>query len=312
MRCRTLCAALAGAGLLCGAATTARADVVHLRNGQTIEGRAVVRGDEVEVALRLGKIRLKQREVLSIERKPTPEESLASSLKGADLDDPRVLKDAAGEAERLGLGDRARELRIAALDRGLERRIAALDPSDAAGFVALAEWAKGEGASRTTRRYLIERALRTDPGSGWAKGALTAIEAEEAAEVRERERRARAAEEAETARLRAEIARQRAELARERERLELARREAEVARARAEAEAGTLVLGMGTSYGGFRRSGNRYGGYVSAGACRTGTIIVAPPSHHGVHGGVSHSGGAHVGGTRGGGPHFGGQRGGRH
>ena len=43
---------LAGVMTLVAAAAVARADVVHLTNGQTIEGHAIERGDWVDVSSR--------------------------------------------------------------------------------------------------------------------------------------------------------------------------------------------------------------------------------------------------------------------
>lgn len=131
-------ASLLACGLLVATPLTARGDVVYLRNGGTIEGRVVERGGDVDVELPFGTIRLDRDDVVSVWRGPTSGERLESALAKTDTEDPVALEAAAAEAERLGLPERAVELRTRAFDLELERRLADVPTDDADGLVALA------------------------------------------------------------------------------------------------------------------------------------------------------------------------------
>lgn len=233
--------ALAAAVLVLAAPDRAPADEVVLRNGSTLSGRAREVGPEVVLEVPGGTIRLARRDVVSIERAPAPEDLYAARAASTDLGDPGAVRALADHAQSLGLFDVARRLRSTADAIELERRVEATAPGDAAGFRAIARWARERGFGREVERWLYERALRADPSDPEAALALARLaEEERRASSRDDEvERARADLAAELAALRrtseaaqAEAARLRAELEAERER---------VARERAAAERGASV-----------------------------------------------------------------------
>lgn len=85
MRCPTLAAALLALAL----SGAARGDVIYLRSGAKVEGKAEVRDDVVVVHRGSGKFTYPRSMVVRIERAPTPEEVYAGKAKdlaGDDLD----------------------------------------------------------------------------------------------------------------------------------------------------------------------------------------------------------------------------------
>jgi hypothetical protein len=164
-------AAAAGLGVLCGARAAA-GDVVHLRNGSTIEGAVVERQDEVEVRVRFGSVTLRRSEVESIERAPTPLETYARRCAGTDLSDPRMAEELSAWCEKHDLPAQARALHALARDVALERRMATVPPEDAASLFEAALWAHDEGYDAAVQRYLLEKCLRADPDHADARRAL--------------------------------------------------------------------------------------------------------------------------------------------
>lgn len=62
-------------------------DIVHLRNGRTLEGEVTYRGDEVVVKVGRGSITLKREEVLRVEHVPTPQEEYQERARALRPDD---------------------------------------------------------------------------------------------------------------------------------------------------------------------------------------------------------------------------------
>jgi len=164
-------AALAAA-LVLASASPAGADVVHLRNGSSIEGVAIETSDGWEVRLKLGVITLKRDEVLSVDRQKTADELYQERLSRLDLADPEAVLRFARWCADHGLVQQAEELRSIGRGAMLERRVSEVGPGDARGFYELAMWASAEGYSRDVYRYLLEKAVESDPAHPGARRAL--------------------------------------------------------------------------------------------------------------------------------------------
>ncbi|RMG06801.1 MAG: hypothetical protein D6731_24965 [Planctomycetota bacterium] len=203
----------------------ARADVVHLRNGRTLEGK-IVGGTREELRLEVpgGSIVLPREVVARIERRASPTEEYARRARRVDPGDPRALEALAFWAAGRGLGEQALQLRAHARGLRLERRVARARRSGRArDFLAVHTWARRAGCSEIVQAWLLEQALARDPANAAALDALAALRPPPAPEPSEAER--------EQAALRAALERERSASA------ELRARLAEVERLEAEAEA---------------------------------------------------------------------------
>ena len=135
---RRLAVAGIAVALLGGAAS---ADVVRLRNGDILEGKAVDLGESVQVETASGRLELPWSSVEVIDRKATPADLLAARRAAVKDDDARGLFALALWCERQGLVEEA---------RSLCEKVVALDPSHEAARAALGEgktaagWKKGD------------------------------------------------------------------------------------------------------------------------------------------------------------------------
>lgn len=229
-------------------AVPAHADVVHLVNGNAIEGRASVEGEWVVIDVGQGVLRVPREAVRTIEQRLTAAEELEVRLDAIGPDDADGLVELArwAEVRRLDV-----EVRRDLLDWALD-----VDPRHPGALRALEE---------------LEAELAAE---------------EQARLERERARLERQAERLE--RQREQLARDRAELARERERLERARREVEVERAYPRYRYGFVVPvvpghphdrhpGDHPGRGRGRRTGHRHPGHPHHVPDRAAPVEPAPP-----------------------------------
>ncbi len=179
------------AGLLLLAAPC-RADVIHLKNGRSIEGRVVARtAREVRLKTAEGVVVLPTAVLREVSRQQTPEEELAERAAAIDLDDPHAIEALALWASSRGLGDQGSDLLALARGIRLERLVArAKEADDPAGFVSVFHWARVNDVSDEVLDWLLAEARRRAlPGDVAVDEALRVRAADLAHRAREEARR---------------------------------------------------------------------------------------------------------------------------
>lgn len=166
-----LASLFASSGLVAG-------DVIHLDNGRTLEGKVVGR-TPTTIRLRVmgGQLELPRKRVRRIEARREASEDYAERAAKTDMEDPREVRALADWASARNLGAQARQLRD--LERGLklERRIArAKAGNKASAYYDTYAWAKIQGFSAETQRYLLQELLERWPDHRDAQRALEAVE----------------------------------------------------------------------------------------------------------------------------------------
>jgi hypothetical protein len=190
---------VAAIAALAAAACPARADTVLLVNGQHLENvRVEEAGPQNFAIMRPGvRILIPRKEVLSIERSETPEETLARMIREAEGDPPRLAA-AARFARVHSLGERAKEIDEMVEDARLERILAGVDRHDADALYAAAERALEARLPREAVDRTLRLALLANPEHERAHRALGEARFEgrwlPEAEVERREAERRAAE----------------------------------------------------------------------------------------------------------------------
>lgn len=190
-----------GAGLVAtmlAAGTAARADVVHLKGGQTLEGRVEpVEGGRLRVIGRFGEVVVDRAAVAKIDRQPTLDEAYAQERALANLEEPGDLEQLSlwcrergmlGEAQalmgRAGAIRAARErARLEALERQRQAALAERRKQadgDGEALYQLARWAEAERYGAAVVDALLREALLADPEHARARVAaeLRRLEAE--------------------------------------------------------------------------------------------------------------------------------------
>jgi hypothetical protein len=173
-------------------APPALADVVHLKNGRTIEGKVVKRTDEhVRIKTAQGLIVLPMVTVERVESQATAEEELGDRAVDTDMNDPAAIERLALWASSRGLGDAARDL--LALSRGLrlERLVTrAQRLDDPAAFLEAFYWGRTNDVSDEVLDWLISQAASRAPDKDPAVAAATHARREDlAARARDEARR---------------------------------------------------------------------------------------------------------------------------
>lgn len=183
--------------LVLGLAAPAAADIVHLKNGQRIEGRAVEVGDAVRIELDIGSLTFDRADVLRIERQPLLADEYDRRLREMSPGDATAARKLARWCERSGLSEEAAALRDRALTIEIDRRLGTIDRRDADDLFRVAVWARDRGYPASTQRQLLEMVVAEDPEhlaarallghrrfrGGWAASAtIERILAEEHAE----------------------------------------------------------------------------------------------------------------------------------
>lgn len=164
---------VAAIAALVAAGVPARADTVALLNGQHLENVRVEEAGPHNIAVtRPGmRILIPKKEVLSIERAETSDESLARLVKEAD-GDPGRLSAAARFAREHGLGDRGREIEEIAVDARLERTLAGVDRRDADALYAAGQRALEAKLPRDAVERVFRLALLANPDHALSHRAL--------------------------------------------------------------------------------------------------------------------------------------------
>jgi hypothetical protein len=171
----------------------AHADVIHLNNGRTMEGK-VLKAHRGMVTLKVpgGTLVIPQSTVKRIEKRKTPQEEYGERARRTDMTNPRALDTLAHWASSRGLGEQAQNLRAQARGIRLQQRVDGVrDSRFAQDYLEVFRWAKGQGYSKEVQRWLLDKALELEPEHPGAAGALSRIvQAEEARALAKREREA--------------------------------------------------------------------------------------------------------------------------
>lgn len=154
--------ALAAGLAACLVAAPARADVIHLKNGRTIEGRVVARtAKEVRLKTAEGLVVLPTAVIEEVSRRQPPEEELAERAALTDMNDPAAIEALALWASSRGLGDQGSDLLALARGIKLERLVArARELDDPAEFVSAFHWARVNQVSDEVLDWLLAEARR--------------------------------------------------------------------------------------------------------------------------------------------------------
>jgi len=161
--------ALAGFSLLAGRVD---ADVVHLKDGATIEGRAVERGGSVEVQKDLGTVTVSRKDVAWIERRPVVRDVYAARLAALPAGDAQAARRLAAWAAGEGLQPEARALLDRADQADVDARLARVAPGDAAGTYAVTRWARARGMAPALIKQILEMVIAADPDHQAAREEL--------------------------------------------------------------------------------------------------------------------------------------------
>jgi hypothetical protein len=135
-------------------AAPADADKVHLADGRTLVGVATMDGDDVQIVMEYGAIRVPRSEVASIEVGDTPEAELAKKLAAAPDKDPAALAQIARWAAENKLPRQANEI---------YNRVLAIEPNNPAARAAL-DFARVDGEWRPFAQGLELARNKLDAG----------------------------------------------------------------------------------------------------------------------------------------------------
>ena len=146
-------------------APLARADLVYLRNGRTVEGE-VVEHTTARVALKLpgGKVVFPTSQVERVEKRQTYRQEFGERVRQTDMTDPLALDELSLWASSRGLGEEAQALTGMAQGLRLEARIEELRESGGArDYVELFHWARSQGCSDEVLSWLLGQAAQANP-----------------------------------------------------------------------------------------------------------------------------------------------------
>lgn len=146
-------------------ASPALADVIHLKNGRTIEGKVQKRTEkDVRIKTAQGVMVLPMVTVERVELQATAEEELGERAIDTDMNDPAAIERLALWASSRGLGEASRDL--LALSRGLrlEKMITRAQRLDeAALFLETFYWGRTNDVSDEVLDWLIGQAVSRSP-----------------------------------------------------------------------------------------------------------------------------------------------------
>lgn len=170
----------------------ALADVIHLKNGRTIEGRVLARTEkEVRIKTAHGVMVLPMVTVERVQAQVTPEEELGDRAVDTDMNDPAAIEALALWASSRGLGDASRDL--LALSRGLrlEQLVARAQRLDDPGaFLQAFHWGRTNEVSDEVLDWLLDQAsARAGAGDPAVAAAYHSRREDLAARAREEARR---------------------------------------------------------------------------------------------------------------------------
>ncbi|MGE0707189.1 MAG: hypothetical protein AB7N76_16750 [Planctomycetota bacterium] len=160
MRSLLLCLPLLLSALCCAA----RADVVHLRNGRTIEGEVTKETAKfAEVMTAGGKLKVPRGMIQKIERRESARAAFTKKRAELDMNDAKAVEELSRWASENGLGKESIDLAARARDLRLEAKVAAARAKDSAeGFIATFHWARRSGVGRSIQLWLLEEAHKRD------------------------------------------------------------------------------------------------------------------------------------------------------
>src|SRR5262245_6823411 len=152
--CRRAHFLLVFAGAFCLLRSAALGDIVHLKNGNRVEGEVTTGSQPGSLKVILDKgleLEFLEKDVLQVERKKSPAREFEEKLKGVAPGDVDAL---------LALGDWARERKLRSKEEEVYRKVLEIDPNDPVarrelGFVVFKNrWVKEEELK--TKRGLIQ------------------------------------------------------------------------------------------------------------------------------------------------------------
>lgn len=187
---------LSALALLPFAAGLAAADVLHLKNGRTMEGTVVAK-KKTTVVLKVpgGTLKIPRSTIKRIEERLTPQDEYAHRAATTDMSDPKAIEGLAHWASRRGLGEQSKQLRKMAQGVALQQRVDALRSSRSGqAWLALSVWAKNQRHSTEVQRYLVGKALEVEPNHEGARLALQKLQTAERRRLAWERRRKRAKE----------------------------------------------------------------------------------------------------------------------
>lgn len=159
------------------AAGITSADVIHLRNGRTLEGQ-VVGKTKTHIRLRVagGQLKLPRQQVARVEVRRPAGEDYAVRARATDMENYREVSKLADWASSRGLGAQARQLRGLARGLQLEQRIArAKRGNKSSAYYDTYAWAKSRGFSPEIQLYLLGELLERWPEHPAGKQAIQAL-----------------------------------------------------------------------------------------------------------------------------------------
>ncbi len=254
MRLICIAIALGCSGLLCAGA---RADVVYLKNGKSIEGKVTVEGDRVKVEIPHGTVSFPRDKVLRIEKRESR----------LDVYDRKRAALAAGDAKgRLALAEWCLREGMGNRREALLREVLEIDPENAEARKLLG-YVKHEGKWVTPAERFRAMGLEEFEGRWHKPESVAAIKAARAEAQKAEEERRKA--EVELQIRKAELEK----LVAERRRLEAERARIEADRQRLESERRRMLQLFGR-YPHFKVIGNNVYYYPDYPECRRGIIII--------------------------------------
>jgi hypothetical protein len=148
------------------------ADVVHLKDGGVLEGKAVDTGKTIRLKLRHGYCEIPKEKVLFVERKTTREEEYRDRLAAIDPVEPKLLLDLARWCLRNSLVEEGRGLQKRARRLVVDREIAASKTGGADGLYRIACGCVQRGYESELVEYVARLILGMDPEHAGAHGLL--------------------------------------------------------------------------------------------------------------------------------------------
>jgi hypothetical protein len=243
------------AGVLACAA--ARADVVYLKNGKSIEGKVTVDGDRVKVEIPHGTVSFPRAKVLRIEKRESRIEVYDRKYAALTADDSKARLALAEWCVREGMGNRR---------EALLREVLEIDPENAEARKLLG-YVKHDGEWVTPAERFRAMGLEEFEGRWHKPESVAAIKAARAEAQKAEEERRKAEVELEIRKAELE------KLVAERRRLEAERARIEADRQRLQSER-RRMLQLFVRYPHFKVIGNNLYYYPDYPECRRGIIII--------------------------------------
>jgi hypothetical protein len=150
----------------------AYADVVHLTDGSTIEGKVTEEDGKIKIEQKQGYILIAKHLVERIEKGPTKDELLKEKLAKIDRKDSQALREVAKWCKEVGLADEAREIEKEAMRTALNQKWETVSHTDAKAVLEFATWCKIEGYDSDTVEHFLYVVISIDPDHAGAREML--------------------------------------------------------------------------------------------------------------------------------------------